>query len=100
MSNNFRVGQKVVCIDAAPPHRSQLIPGLYGFFRPTGLCRGEVYTVCEVGLTHRLDPKNLPCIRVDKCDAVVWAHRFRPVAERRTDISIFTKMLTKDTVKA
>lgn len=77
---NFRVGQKVVCIDASKSWRGDI----------SDLVKGATYTVREVfmfGVT--LDEVPLP-------EDYLWfnGHRFRPVVERKTDISIFTKMLT------
>lgn len=103
MSNNFRVGQKVVCIDDA------CLPGYkWGEGKPEV---GKVYTVREIGLISFIDGS--PCIRLEELyrpnarahgvkhpDMPYMARRFRPAIERKTDISIFTKMLTKQTVKA
>lgn len=96
----FRVGQKVVCVDAAEPDLSKLRPAK--IWRSIGLVQGAVYTVAAVGLTHSHDPDALPCIQIVelKADHAIWAHRFRPVVERKTDISIFTKMLTGKRVDA
>lgn len=74
----FYVGQKVVCVDGANSNGA--------------LRTGETYTVLEKSPCA-------VCVRVD-----AWANtrdggngwdmvRFRPVVERKTDISIFTAML-------
>lgn len=83
----FRVGQKVVCVDDGPSILGRL----------TGLVTGAVYTVTAVGLTHPIDAQRLPCIEIAERDSpnAFWAHRFRPIVERKTDISIFTAMLDK-----
>lgn len=83
----FRVGQKVVCVDASQP-------------RITGnkhdLKKGAIYTVAAAGLIHPSDVKELPCILVeelpDHTDGL-WQHRFRPIVEHKTDISIFKRLL-------
>lgn len=92
----FRVGQKVVCVDAD------------GDFLPSGqIEEGRVYTIREVGLTVT-DEGGLRLVEVDLSapgyvgrhsrkpvrDNFYRASRFRPVVERKTDISIFTAMLT------
>lgn len=81
---NFRVGQKVVCVDAtshSPDHES------------TGLCLNAIYTVAAA-----VDFYGLECVRV--CEVVsphpadlFRACHFRPAVERKTDISVFTAML-------
>lgn len=83
---NFRVGQKVVCVDGDD----------YGV-----TVEGKVYTVASViprgrserddamgpGLTLREALPPTPHHGFD-------ARRFRPVVERKTDISIFRALLT------
>lgn len=77
----FKVGQKVVCINAcngAPFDK-------YGAGAANGLVEGQIYTV--LGIRDEF-------ISVDKVNRNAWyADRFRPLVERKTDISIFTKML-------
>ena len=83
----FRVGQKVVCIndvdgDAKSP---------YGMGYANGLRKGEIYTVIAI--------RSSDCIDVDRITRGGWfADRFRPVVDRKTDISIFTEMLNKQPV--
>ena len=76
----FRVGQKVVCVDASRFEQY--------------LDEGRVYTITSI---------NAPYLRVDCRSANVTggpddygydASRFRPIVERKTDISIFKAMLT------
>lgn len=84
----FYVGQKVCCVDAS------------GVAAPY-LREGEVYTVSKVGILKTglpgLDVKGIPTVgRFD----VNWRRdRFRPVVERKTDISIFTEMLHRRVVE-
>lgn len=95
----FRVGQKVVCVDASIPDASQLsVP----IIKKNGLVEGSIYTIAQVGVTHPFDPRKLPCVFVDEiCLRMpLWAHRFRPVVERKTDISVFTAMLTGSKIGA
>lgn len=74
---NFRVGQKVVCVDDADT----------AFVR-----EGAVYTIVRV---------HSPFVTLDRLDLPaagsmegMYGRRFRPVVERKTDISIFTELLT------
>ena len=90
----FHVGQKIVCVDddvfEGDPQRR--------------LFTGQIYTVARTypqgstsGNTKRYGP-GVPCIdllEVQRVDHVPYAAaRFRPVVERKTDISIFQAMLS------
>lgn len=81
----FHVGQKVVCVDAE-----------WAFYGDSCLndrdpIKGAVYTVAEV--RHFEDGAYLGLHELG--DEVLFEHGgFRPVIERKTDISIFTRMLT------
>lgn len=83
----FRVGQKVVCVDAGPTDA-----GL-----PSILTKDAVYTIASIkefwgGLGVRLIEITLPDYAPRHVNA--WkAERFRPVVERKTDISVFTQLL-------
>jgi hypothetical protein len=97
---NFRVGQKVVCVDDAPTRR----PGRFTGGNHGLLTKGEVYTIREIdcraihlhnSATVRLTEITLP---VKNTWVGLWEegfspYRFRPAVERKTDISIFTKIL-------
>lgn len=85
----LRVGQKVICVDDRFPRH---IGGLPWNSPPH---KGEIYTVAKIGLTHHRDPQHLPCVEIIELpnDAPLWAHRFRPIVERKTDISIFQRIL-------
>jgi len=76
---NFHVGQKVVCVD------------------PTDdLVKDDIYTVTRVGTGLA------GAAMIDVAESSGWcelmpaffSHRFRPVVERKTDISVFQAMLT------
>src|SRR6267142_1934690 len=91
----FYVGQKVVCINDIPPLNH---PRAHEAFDRSmnGLRKGMIYTVRETGLRAWMD--GAPCIKLQEiirpyADSPYWAARFRPVAERKTDISLFKKML-------
>lgn len=92
----FHVGQKVVCVDGAPDLSGLTLLGTWDASKlPT---KGQIYTITQVGIFHVWDSQKRPCVHVSEIvrppDQPVWAHRFRPVAERKTDISVFTEMLT------
>lgn len=83
---NFRVGQKVVCVDASGS------PNLKG---------GSVYTVSALDLSPGISlfdgavaQVGVLLIEAKPTFAKSFdARRFRPVVERKTDISIFKDML-------
>lgn len=94
----FRIGQKVVCVD------DSVVVGLWdgGF----NVKKGAVYTVrgieppCEclgasyggLFLCEVVDVPESTCCGVR--EPSYRAYRFRPIVERKTDISIFKKLLT------
>jgi hypothetical protein len=92
---NFYVGQKVVCIDAQHPQT------LSGWWRELWhpyehAVEGRIYTISNLysngdGMIELVE---LPAPETDVWCAGFYAGGFRPVVERKTDISIFTKMLT------
>ena len=82
----FYVGQKVVCINDSDA---------------CCVVKGTVYSVDAVfmydgKLFLNIDGPNL--CRVSR--RAMWAARFRPVVERKTDIAIFTAMLNPSKVDA
>jgi hypothetical protein len=93
----FRVGQKVVCIDASG---GALNWG--GKRRPV---LGAVYTVRSV-YRQEDEPEGILLEEIinqlHPCgdEYGFRARRFRPIVERKTDISIFTAMLKTDSVPA
>lgn len=87
----FRVGQKVVCVDNNAwygPHGDGLEP----------LTKGRIYTVIAVDVCLFANP----ACKVSELHSKHWMRqsRFRPIVERKTDISIFTQMLKPSKVKA
>lgn len=92
----FRVGQKVVCVDDSAGEFSYL------FSDPDRLVLNKIYEieriyddqlgyslVALIGVSLNCYPKN------------GWrSSRFHPLVERKTDISVFTKMLTPTGVEA
>ncbi|WP_040677416.1 hypothetical protein [Rhizobium mesoamericanum] len=101
--SNFRVGQKVVCVDDAVD-RSDVPEGarIVGEGMD-GLRKGAVYTVRDIffcpgwkeAVIRLCEIKRFPFNRVGKVEYesgfAPW--RFRPVVDRKIDISIFTKLL-------
>jgi hypothetical protein len=76
---DFLVGQKVVCIYAefsTGPHHA-------------GLVEGKIYEVEFV----KVSSCGLAQILVDDSGGLYIADRFRPVIDRKTDISLFKAML-------
>lgn len=84
----FHVGQKVVCVDDT---NMRLEP------QERGPVYGEVYTVrgfydCDGIWLSEI--KNDPVVHTDGfTESAFYIWRFRPLIERKTDISIFTEML-------
>ena len=90
----FRVGQKVVCVDASirysdPPWN-----------KPVPLTEGRIYTISGMengggvlGVYLFETKSNLPPFP-DGSERSFAPGRFRPIVEHKTDISIFKAMLT------
>jgi hypothetical protein len=80
----FHVGQKVVCVDDSLPANP--------WHRQHPLVKAQVYVVRELHLYPDCN-----CVDIDGSGRM-WQHwRFRPLIEKKTDISIFTEMLTPKT---
>ena len=100
---NFRVGQKVVCVDDAED-----FPDVEGIdWRPLEIKKGNIYVVRWCGPhTDNILGTEI-CVRLvgfvrpddDYDDLPFRASRFRPIVERETDISVFTRMLTPTPTK-
>ena len=94
----FHVGQKVVCIDDRWPHTQ------WALKVPNKPVAGRVYTIREVYLSALGKPavllneiRNSPRPFLHGLivgEGSFHSRRFKPVIERKTDISIFTRMLT------
>jgi len=103
----FRIGQPVICVDDTDQSRS----GKYNWLK-----KGNKYTIRWIGMyKHPNHTEGILSVRVEgisrhnsfttsrMCIAWGWdpetvdmpfkATRFRPLDERKTDISIFTEML-------
>ena len=93
---NFYVGQKVVCVDDA----ARPTAGLGWSFKKPNVHIGEVYTIGgfengggELGVYLLEVVSNYPPFPRSGLSRSFYPDRFRPVVERKTDISIFTAML-------
>jgi hypothetical protein len=83
---SFHVGQKVVCINAS------------GF--EDRLMEGAIYTVSDVGVDFGELYLGLEETIAVSPGPLHWlATRFRPVVDRKSDISIFTSMLNPSWVE-
>ena len=95
MEMTFRVGQKVVCVDAEP----RAI-----WYRDVPK-KGAIYTVAGTVVTPAIAERNEYGLLLKEITNCLHYHgaydpkRFRPIVERKTDISIFTEMLTPDLEK-
>lgn len=93
----FEVGQKVVCVEAEASCK-YMPPGIISNRDLDELAEGAVYTIRKIGVVY-----GDLCVWLDEItrpEHVFWggeapydARRFRPVVERKTDISVFTAML-------
>jgi hypothetical protein len=89
----FHVGQKVVCVDAS----------ISRWGCDTGLVDGAVYTIAAIAEFWDgigFDLAELPARKFDGHHQAYNSERFRPAVECKTDISIFTDMLTRTGVDA
>lgn len=87
MECKFYVGQKVVCVDD-----SRAWPHINGMQAPVSA--GGVFTISQVGLTHRLDTQKRPCVTLVEFPGwIMWSHRFRPAVETQTDISALKQIV-------
>lgn len=90
----FRVGQKVVCVDASSPPIRGTQRDLKRY-----LVKGGIYTIDAL----RLDPLTLlPAVHLEEAPDFWWwfqAKRFRPIVERKTNISIFEAILKGAKIK-
>jgi len=84
----FHIGQKVICISDAIDDDE---PGPYVF-------KGKVYTINDILNEYgdtTLTFHELPIIRVRGWSYGYSAENFRPVVEKKTDISDFRKILDR-----
>ncbi len=77
----FRVGQKVVCVDASEFEQY--------------LDQDAIYTVTSIRMPFiSVNCRPGPIETTTEAARGYYARRFRPIVERKTDISIFKAMLT------
>lgn len=105
---SFQVGQKVVCVDDSGPIDGdpRKVPG--GDYVPNMIRRGAIYTVRTVGFYPRWGEQGIRLHEVvnpireyigGNSEVCFAAHRFRPLIERKTDISVFTALLNNTPAK-
>lgn len=95
----FRIGQKVVCVSLEMSGGGPLLPG---FNYPS---KGGVYTIRGIfpaGVENLLlleEVVNRPCgTTIGFLEPGFNATHFRPVVEKKTDISVFEEILRRETV--
>lgn len=95
----FRVGQKICCVDDGGWKCSlRNVPN-----RPV---RGRIYTIRSfykedsIYLEEILNPSDAKWKNGEIGEGCFWTRRFRPIVSRKTDISIFTRMLNPSQVDA
>lgn len=88
----FHVGQKVICINADP---KAFIKETWWNDPTFCLEKDAIYTIRQIIPDHQHFNKKATAIRVYEIDRSMpfWAERFRPLVERKTDISVFEKLL-------
>ena len=86
----FRVGQKVVCVDVAIDYLG----------RPTKLRENAIYTIGRIVSDYGMIGLVVEGAHSWHETGAYRSSRFRPVVERKTDISIFTRMLNPSKVGA
>ena len=97
----FRVGQKVVCVDDS--RGTKYMPAGFGPSRSSnlhGLTRGRVYTIRDLDteegiLVCRVEEIIRPVESYYGKEAWFAQGRFRPVAEKKTDIGFAHEILRK-----
>lgn len=92
----FRIGMKVVCVDAKDSN--------LGWSWDSLLEEGKVYTVREVKKAHFPGVGEYEGVRLEgvvrECmfDTPYFSHRFRPVVEKKTDISWAEEILRRESI--
>ncbi len=94
----FRIGQKVECVGYDGPDIGDPDPCV------DALVIGAVYTVANVFVTPcgdlHLELDELPAPETEEYFAGFQAADFRPVVEKKTDISVFEEILRRESIDA
>lgn len=96
----FRVGQKVVCVDAK---YDRIISAVIGWM--TGQkwpVKDREYTVVRCGFTIVDGIIGVELAEIKNFEFLYRGYRatrFRPIVEKTTDISVFTEILDRETIK-
>lgn len=73
----FRIGEKVVCVEGSSTYP---------------LIKGQIYTISGMGKFGRSVLVDVAEVQTDAKHAW-YQHRFRPVVQRKTDISVLEALL-------
>jgi len=97
----FHVGQKVVCVNASEMDEAPVGVRIVGDL--DGLRKGAIYTVRSIYIDHvwggacirlhEIERRPLSFFNGQYFESGYDPSRFRPIIERKTDISIFRAML-------
>jgi hypothetical protein len=105
--SNFRVGQKVVCVDAHNTswQKKRFLGGLISYtLWWSELVEGGVYTVSDVFIGKDTAGRTDVALHLAEMnnyeESGFRASRFRPVSTRKTDISQFRAMLNPSKQRA
>lgn len=89
----FEVGQEVVCVDAGLPANP--------WHRANPLVKGAIYVVRSTEAIHNAGGEFRGLhIRIDSSRRQWPVERFRPLVKRKTDISVFKRMLAPTRARA
>ena len=94
----FNIGQKVVCVIGGETSAPNIPTDQPWYWRGDPPVKGRIYTI--TGFEHN-DYWNHDVVRLAEIgnDQGYWVGRFRPIVEKKTDISIFTEILKTGKIK-
>lgn len=89
----LRVGQEVVCVDDSLPANP--------WHRANPLVKGAIYVIREMNTHYNAAGEFRGVhVRIDASRREWPVELFRPLVKHKTDISIFTRMLTPSRIRA
>lgn len=89
----FEVGQEVVCVDDSLPANP--------WHRANPLVKGAIYVIRAMEAVHNAAGEFMGIhVRIDSSARLWPGERFRPLVKRKTDISIFKRMLAPRRIRA
>lgn len=100
MQCDFQVGDKVVCINDEQEFGKKNCPNPNVNWRDEklNLIKGKVYTITAIGFIDLFNDVTVKLAEIPPRSGLDYGYhhmRFRKVQPKKTDISIFTQMLTK-----